>query len=242
MRSSARWLPVIPDRVTAGWNNLLCSLSSGLDPRRGDTYVDILFMGLKGGSGATSDCDGYDHIGMIDASGAARSGLRDVRAADAAPAGQARVCLTDSAGAGRFRGGSGRGDPLPVGGEDTQLVVFGDGDVEPAFGLFGGGPGTLNKIELHRPGRRPVYATTSKDLIEGGPGRDTLYVQEAGGGGGFGPPGERPPSGSARGGRDGLISLEAPPSHSTAWSSIRRRCSSRRRRRTRTRTSMAEGS
>ena len=24
--------PVIPDRVTAGWNNLLCSLTTGLDP------------------------------------------------------------------------------------------------------------------------------------------------------------------------------------------------------------------
>ena len=58
----------------AGWNQLLCSLSTGRDPRRtdvagGDTYVDILFMGLKGGSGAMPCCDGYDHIGMIDASG-----------------------------------------------------------------------------------------------------------------------------------------------------------------------------
>ena len=60
---------VIPKRVTAGWNQLLCSLSTGHHPQRDDTYVDILFMGLKGGSGATSDCDGYDHIGMIDASG-----------------------------------------------------------------------------------------------------------------------------------------------------------------------------
>ncbi len=61
--------PVIPDRVTAPWNQLLCSLSTGQDPRKQDTYIDILFMGLKGGSGAMSDCDGYDHIGMIDASG-----------------------------------------------------------------------------------------------------------------------------------------------------------------------------
>ena len=44
--------PVIPKRVTAGWNQLLCSLSTGPDPRKGDAYVDILFMGLKGGSGA----------------------------------------------------------------------------------------------------------------------------------------------------------------------------------------------
>ncbi|MDP6385906.1 MAG: hydantoinase B/oxoprolinase family protein, partial [Planctomycetota bacterium] len=61
--------PVIPTRVTAGWNNLLCSLSSGRDTRKDDTFVDIMFMGLKGGSGAMCDVDGYDHIGMIDASG-----------------------------------------------------------------------------------------------------------------------------------------------------------------------------
>ncbi|MCK5618567.1 MAG: hydantoinase B/oxoprolinase family protein, partial [Candidatus Krumholzibacteria bacterium] len=60
---------VIPDRVTAGWNQLLCSLTTGTDPRKDDTYVDICFMGLKGGSGAMDGVDGYDHIGMIDASG-----------------------------------------------------------------------------------------------------------------------------------------------------------------------------
>ena len=59
--------PAMPDRVTAGWNNLLCSLTTGTDPANGDTYVDIGFMGLKGGSGAMRGTDGYDHIGMIDA-------------------------------------------------------------------------------------------------------------------------------------------------------------------------------
>ena len=60
---------MIPDRVTAGWNQLLCALTTGVDPRKGEKYVDIGFMGLKGGSGAMRGTDGYDHIGMIDASG-----------------------------------------------------------------------------------------------------------------------------------------------------------------------------
>ena len=42
---------MIPDRVTAGWNQLLCALTTGLDPRKGEKYVDIGFMGLKGGLG-----------------------------------------------------------------------------------------------------------------------------------------------------------------------------------------------
>jgi N-methylhydantoinase B len=94
-----------------------------------------------------------------------------------------------------------------VGGEDTQIVVFGDGDVEPAFGLFGGGPGSLNKIELHRPDGT-VYKATSKDLVPGVPA-GTLYIQEAGGGGGFGPPFERPVERVLAEVRDGLISVEA---------------------------------
>ena len=61
--------PAIPDRITAGWNNLLTSLTTGEDPESGETFVDINFMGMKGGSGAMNGTDGYDHIGMIDASG-----------------------------------------------------------------------------------------------------------------------------------------------------------------------------
>ena len=62
--------PVIPERVTAEWDELLCSLTTGKDPRKdGEAFVDINFMGMKGGSGGIYGADGYDHIGMIDASG-----------------------------------------------------------------------------------------------------------------------------------------------------------------------------
>ena len=68
VRLATRHTNAAPDRTTAAWNQLLCSLSTGHDPRKDDSYVDILFMGLKGGSGAMKGTDGYDHIGMIDAS------------------------------------------------------------------------------------------------------------------------------------------------------------------------------
>src|ERR1700738_2730322 len=63
--------PVMPHRVPPGWNNLLCSLTTGLDREKTERYVDIGFMGLKGGSGALRGTDGYDHIGMIAGSGGA---------------------------------------------------------------------------------------------------------------------------------------------------------------------------
>ena len=198
--------PVIPTRVTAGWNNLLCSLSSGEDPRKDDSYVDILFMGLKGGSGAMCDCDGYDHIGMIDASGGLLDQDYEMFEQQTPHTLIEHEYLTDSAGAGQFRGGLGVRTRYRVGSDDTQIVTFGDGDVEGAFGLFEGGEGTLNKIELHQPDgelRRP----TSKDLILGVP-EGTLYLQEAGGGGGYGDPTLRPAEKVAAEVRDGVMSAK----------------------------------
>ncbi|MCP3918890.1 MAG: hydantoinase B/oxoprolinase family protein [bacterium] len=196
--------PVIPRRVTAGWNNLLCSLSSGHDPRKNDAYVDILFMGLKGGSGAMSDCDGYDHIGMIDASGGLLDQDYEMFEQQTPHLLLEHEFLIDSAGVGRQRGGLGVRTRYRMGGEDTQVVTFGDGDEEPAFGLFGGGDGTLNRIELRYPDGE-AYRPTSKDMVTGVPS-DTLYEQEAGGGGGYGDPLERPAQKVCEEVRDGILS------------------------------------
>ncbi|MCC6465500.1 MAG: hydantoinase B/oxoprolinase family protein, partial [Planctomycetes bacterium] len=143
--------PVIPRRVTAGWNNLLCSLSTGQDTRKNEPYVDILFMGLKGGSGAMCDCDGYDHIGMIDASGGLLDQDYEMFEQQTPHLLVKHEYLADSAGPGKFRGGLGVETVYRMGGKATQIVTFGDGDIEPAFGLFGGGDGTLNFIELRKP-------------------------------------------------------------------------------------------
>ncbi|MBI5480196.1 MAG: hydantoinase B/oxoprolinase family protein [Deltaproteobacteria bacterium] len=197
----------IPARVCAGWNHLLCALTTGHNPRKKEDYVDICFMGLKGGSGAMEGVDGYDHIGMIDASG----GLLDQDYEMFEQQTPHRIVkhelATDSAGAGRWRGGLGVDTEFIVGSDDTQLVTFGDGDVVPAFGLHGGGQGTLNVIELQKPDGSK-YRTTSKDLVTGVP-KGTVYRQHAGGGGGFGEPRARPAEQVAREVRDGVISAEA---------------------------------
>jgi len=203
--------PAIPGRVTAGWNQLLCSLSTGRDPSRHDTYVDILFMGLKGGSGALHDADGYDHIGMIDASGGVLDQDYEMFEQMTPHLLERHEYLIDSAGPGRQRGGLGVETRYRVGGEGTQLVVFGDGDVEPAFGLDGGGTGSLNKIELRYPDGR-TYTARSKDLIDGVPA-GTVYLQHAGGGGGFGPAAERPAETVAAEVAAGLISVASARDH-----------------------------
>jgi N-methylhydantoinase B len=199
--------PAMPDRVTAGWNNLLCSLTTGLDREKNERYVDIGFMGLKGGSGALAGTDGYDHIGMIDASGGVLDQDYEMFEQHTPHRLIRHELLPDSAGPGQWRGGLGVETIFEIGSDDTQVVVFGDGDFEPAFGLFGGGSGSLNFIRLTYPDGTMIMPR-NKDLIAGVP-RGTIYHQQAGGGGGYGDPGKRDRGKLREEVRDGLISPEA---------------------------------
>jgi N-methylhydantoinase B len=198
--------PAIPERVTAGWNQLLCGLVTGQDPRKNAPYVDILFLAMKGGSGGTRGFDGYDHIGMIDASGGVLAQDYEMFELQDPHLLLQHEYLCDSAGAGRWRGGLGVETGFVINAGNTTCVTFGDGDVEPAFGLFGGKPGTLNRIELRYPDGR-VYVPRSKELVHGVP-QGTIWYQQAGGGGGYGDPHLRPPEKVLADVRNGVVSFE----------------------------------
>ncbi len=198
--------PAMPNKVTAGWNNLLCSLSTGEDTEKDDTYVDIFFMGMKGGSGAMDGTDGYDHIGMIDASGGVLDQDYEMFEQQTPHTLIKHEYYTDSAGAGKWRGGLGTETIYKIGSEDTQIVTFGDGDFEPSFGLFGGAGGNLNLIKMTYPDGTEVIPN-NKDLIENVP-KDTIYYQIAGGGGGYGRASERDRDALTREIRDDIISAE----------------------------------
>jgi len=114
--------------------------------------------------------------------------------------------LRDSAGTGRWRGGLGVETKFQIGSHDTQLVIFGDGDVEPAFGLRGGGNGSLNSVKIRYPGGEEMK-TKSLDLITGVP-KGTVYHQVAGGGGGYGDPQMRPAERVAEEIKNDIISSE----------------------------------
>jgi len=196
----------IPKRITAGWNQLLCYLTTGYDRRKKNNYVDIGFIGLKGGSGGTDGVDGYDHIGMIDASGGVLDQDYEMFEQQTPHLLLKHEYWLNSAGAGQWRGGLGVETEFKIGGEQTKVVTFGDGDVEPAFGLFGGKDSTLNKIELHYPDDK-VYKTTTKDLVENVP-EGTMLFQQAGGGGGYGNPHLRDAKKVAQEVRNGIISIQ----------------------------------
>lgn len=200
--------PALPDRVSAGWNRMLGMTVTGIDPRHGRRYVDILFLGLKGGSGAVRGCDGFDHIGLINTAGGLLAQDYEMLEVHTPHRLLRHEYLPDSAGPGRWRGGLGVETAFEIHGEQVTGVTFGDGVEEEAraFGLFGGGAGGLNRIELTLPDGT-VVVPRSKDVVA--IPRGTVFRQWAGGGGGYGDPRERPAALVAAEVRDGLLTPEA---------------------------------
>ena len=182
----------LPDRVTAGWNRMLALAVSGNDPRFNRPYVDILFNALKGGSGATRGCDGYDHIGLINCAGGILAQDPEMFELQTPNILLKHEYATDSAGAGRWRGGLGVETLIRFEGENSKGVVFGDGidDEARAFGLFGGRAGSVNEMEFQfREDKN--YKPRSKELVPDIP-KGTVLRQVAGGGGGYGDSFQRP--------------------------------------------------
>ena len=182
----------IPQMVTAGWNRLLGLTLAGHDPRRNRPYVDILFLALKGGSGATWNADGYDHIGLINCGGGLLAQDYEMFEIQDPHFLIRHEYATDSAGAGRWRGGLGVDTEFRLDGEDVTGIVFGDGVEQESrgFGIFGGKPGSLNEIAIHDGDKAP-YRPRSKEIVRG-IRKNAVIVQRAGGGGGYGDPLERP--------------------------------------------------
>ncbi len=196
----------IPNKVTAGWNHLLCSLFTGIHPETDRKYVDIGFLGMKGGSGALLYDDGYDHIGMIDASGGVLDQDYEMYEQQTPHMILKHELLQDSAGAGKWRGGLGVDTAIKLGGDDITMVIFGDGDKSAPYGLLGGKSSILNNITLKYPDGKELIPL-SKDIIENIPG-GTYYYQVASGGGGYGNPLERDIDAVVSDVRNGVVSLE----------------------------------
>lgn len=198
----------LPERVTAGWNRMLAFAISGKDPRKNAPYVDILFNALKGGSGATYGVDGYDHIGLINCAGGILAQDPEMFELTTPHLLLKHEYVTDSAGAGQWRGGLGVETIFKIYGEEVTGIVFGDGVDEEAraFGLFGGKEGALNKLDLIYPDGR-IHSPKSKDVIRGIP-KGAVFHEIAGGGGGYGDPLKRPIEKVLKDVRNGFVSIE----------------------------------
>ncbi|HLH27175.1 MAG TPA: hydantoinase B/oxoprolinase family protein [Chloroflexota bacterium] len=198
--------PAMPDKVLAGHHaDLMTNMFYGADPRSGRFFVAA--PGNPGGGwGARHDADGMNVVVCIN-DGDTHN--RPVEAVEARyPLIIEDYCLLpDSGGAGRFRGGLGARRTCRVLGEMTTNSRIERTRCAP-WGLFGGRPARPNAIAIRRQdGRIETFPNGKIAAAALRPGEAT--IRESGGGGGYGPPWERPAARVQADVREGYVSLRA---------------------------------
>jgi N-methylhydantoinase B len=196
--------PAMPDKVAAGHHcDLLLAMAHGTDPRTG-RFTFASGGNPGGGWGAKHDGDGMCATVCIN-DGDTHN--RPIEASEwkSPLVVEEYTLLSDSGGAGRHRGGLGARritrllGPMKVNShtERTQCVPW---------GLYGGRPALPNRVRVRRAdGRIEEFLNGKLSAYEMGAG-DALIV-EAGGGGGYGPPWERPAEQVQADVREGYVSL-----------------------------------
>lgn len=194
----------LPERAPAAWNRWCGPAISGVDPRSGQFYVGYAFCGM-GGGGAMPFQDGPGYIGDgIDLGGLTAPNI-ETNEIDMPHLTLAHEFLTDSGGAGKFRGGPGVRYSIQFYDEAPFLAIFGDGVENPPFGLHGGLPGITNRLVINE-GTYQEDALPAKGMRQLKKG--DIYSVYSSGGGGWGNPLERDPSAVLEDVRNGFVSVE----------------------------------
>jgi N-methylhydantoinase B len=200
--------PVMPERAIAATSGTTSNaFLGGTDPRTGEPYV-WYSINSQGGWGGRADADGWHNVCFIEANG------WDVPVETIEYRYPWRVLAyrirTDSAGAGRHRGGEGNHLELTPVDHEAVLSINGDRARTRPYGLFGGQPGACASCTIAR-------ADGTVDRIAA----DTMKAQripvrqgdvvtiEATSGGGYGSPLDREAELVLRDVLDGIVSIES---------------------------------
>ncbi len=189
----------VPDRVIAA-NSHFFNPNIGIpSPRTG--RLSIVWETIIGGIGARADADGVEAM----ASPWNGTNMPVELQEFLCPILVERVgFIPDSAGPGRFRGGSGLRKDMRMLAPGGALTNLGDRHVTPPYGLDGGKPGQLGRTYLN-PGtnaEQALHAKGNYDLAEG----DMISWQTAGAGG-VGDPLTRDPDRVLADVIDGFVSI-----------------------------------
>jgi N-methylhydantoinase B len=176
--------PAVPERVVAASSHFANPTFGGYDPRRQRHFV--AYELVLSGTGARAGKDGCE--GMASAFNASNIPV-EAQEANHPIIVERFELIPDSAGAGKFRGGSGVRRDMQVFAEDGKLTNLSERQRFAPFGLFGGRSGALARTVINPgPGERVVHGKASVDFAYG----DVISFQQSGAGG-YGPPFERDP-------------------------------------------------
>ncbi|WP_394707847.1 hydantoinase B/oxoprolinase family protein [Roseovarius pacificus] len=197
-----------PDKVSASWGHANGCNIAGWDTRHDEEYVTMVLASIISGAGATASQDGWHVRGPECCFGALTSGDIEMLEHSYPIIIHRYSMMTDSGGAGKFRGGSGacwEVEPLD---QPMTLVTFGEGRRIPAMGA-GGAKSTMidpkvGRLEVTRNGQTEIITDNVIETIN--PGERAANKNP--GGGGFGNPFERDPRKVVEDIRNGLVSIE----------------------------------
>ncbi|WP_144182824.1 hydantoinase B/oxoprolinase family protein [Elioraea rosea] len=198
--------PACPDRAMAGWGRRFRIAIQGRDPRRNRPFIWHLFQARPGG-GASPAGDGWPGAGEWQAAGGIKFGSIEVAEVRFPLYFLRHQFRPDSGGDGRFRGGPGGDLAFAVEvAEPAVANTAGDGVKYGACGIAGGRDGAPHRYVLRSGDEVRVLKTKEVGIVIH-PG--DIIEARSGGGGGWGPPGERSAEERARDRRLGFVTGEA---------------------------------
>ena len=198
--------PAMPQRVAAGHHaDLNSSRIFGANTRNGRFFAASL--GLPGGGwGAKHDSDGMSATVCIN-DGDTHNSVIESQEAKLPVLIESYSLRQDSGGAGRYRGGLGVALRVQVDGP-MSLSMYTERTKCPPWGLLGGKAGLPNGVRvIHHGGSE--YAPDNGKMGAHPLQAHDVFIVEAGGGGGYGDPHERPRSAVRDDLRRGYISRES---------------------------------
>ena len=181
-----------PDKVSASWGHSNGFNITGFDTRSNEEYVTMVLATLISGAGATPSQDGWHACGPECCMGALASGDVELIEYSYPIILHQYSLITDSGGAGKYRGGSGtlwEVEPLD---KPMTFIMFGEGRKNPSLGSAGAFSTLLEnkvgRVEIKRKGNTEIIKKNIMETIV--PGERVTNINP--GGGGFGNPLERP--------------------------------------------------
>lgn len=192
-----------PERAMGGWGRRLRIALKGVDPRNGRPFIWHMFHARPGG-GASSGGDGWHNAGEWHSAGGLKFGSVEVAEARFPLFFGRHEFRADSGGDGRYVGGAGVDLEMTVETDEPAVAnTAGDGLRHGARGMLDGGDGAAHHYLMHPPGADPVVLASKSEGVPV-PAHSTFEIH-SGGGGGWGPPGERAPEARQRDRLDGLV-------------------------------------
>ena len=198
----------VPSKVSASWGHANGLNIAGWDKRYDEEYVTMVLATIISGAGATPQQDGWHACGPECCFGALTSGDVELLEYSYPIIIHGYSLMTDSGGAGKFRGGSGTAWKVEPMNSDMTFIMFGEGRRIPAVGAAGAKSAMVTpkvgSMDIFRNGKIETLRNNVIDVIKPG----EWVMNKNPGGGGFGNAMDRPVELVVEDVRNNLVSIK----------------------------------